>query len=198
MVEQQGKEQVSETRSSSLPAVEGTLGSRKESPGQDTCLSSQRFSAGAQIQHGGRSRRHTCGQRWGHGEKPEQKAQVICLLKIAFKILLKYLTCRGERATEIATMNKCLNIPDDSDGPCQLRVLWQVRGPNNNFETSAVPLSWIGELQLHTSEHLRPTAVTMLPHLGTQHSAKFRFVVVRVLNQTTQKLCHGIALLSPT
>ena len=62
-VKQRGEEQVLERWSGSLPAVEGTLGSRKEHLGQDTCLSSQRFSAGAQIQHGGRSRKHTRGQR---------------------------------------------------------------------------------------------------------------------------------------
>lgn len=63
VVKQRGKEQVLERRSSSLPVVEGTLGSRKEPLGQDTCLSSQRFSAGAQIQHGRRNRKHTRGHR---------------------------------------------------------------------------------------------------------------------------------------
>lgn len=47
----------------------------------------------------------------------------ICLLKIAFKILLKYLHAVVKEPAEIVTMNKCLTIPDDSDGPCQLRVL---------------------------------------------------------------------------
>lgn len=62
VVKQRGEEQVLGRRSGSLPAVQGTLGSRKECLGQDTGLSSQRFSAGAQIQHGGRSRKHTHGQ----------------------------------------------------------------------------------------------------------------------------------------
>lgn len=97
-------------------------------------------------------------------------------------MLLKYLHATVKEPAETVTMSSAWTLPGDSDGACQLRVLWQVGGPDNNIEASAMPLSCIGEVQLHTSEPLRPTAVTVLPHVGTLHNAKFKFVVVRVLN----------------